>query len=91
MLGSWLYILGGCQGAYNCLSSVYRINLEELKSVYDENEFHITADWEEVRYRKVSAELFRWGHSSCVYGNSIFIFGGRNSEDLNELLSLDLD
>jgi hypothetical protein len=38
-----------------------------------------------------SAFLTRWGHSSSVYDNKIYIFGGRFSNDLNDLLVLDLD
>lgn len=36
-----------------------------------------------------SAFLTRWGHSSAVYDNKIYIFGGRFSNDLNDLLVLD--
>lgn len=38
-----------------------------------------------------SAFLTRWGHSSSVYDNKIYIFGGRFSNDLNDLLVLDVD
>ena len=35
--------------------------------------------------------LSRWGHSSCVEGNSVYIFGGRNNEDFNELLCFEYE
>lgn len=35
--------------------------------------------------------LTRWGHSSTVYDNKIFIFGGRFSSDLNDLLVFDIE
>ena len=35
---------------------------------------------------KNSSFLTRWGHSSVVYDNKIYIFGGRFSNDLNDLL-----
>ena len=38
-----------------------------------------------------SAFLTRWGHSSAVYDNKIYIFGGRFSNDLNDLLVLDIE
>lgn len=38
-----------------------------------------------------SAFLTRWGHSSSVYDNKIYIFGGRFSNDLNDLLVLDIE
>lgn len=33
--------------------------------------------------------MTRWGHSSTVQGNNIYIFGGRFSNDLNDVLVLD--
>jgi N-acetylneuraminic acid mutarotase len=35
--------------------------------------------------------LTRWGHSSAVYDNKIYIFGGRFSNDLNDLLVADFE
>ncbi len=40
---------------------------------------------------KNSSFLTRWGHSSAVYDNKIYIFGGRFSNDLNDLLVADLE
>ena len=37
-----------------------------------------------------SAFLTRWGHSSAVYNGNIYIFGGRFSNDLNDVLVFDL-
>lgn len=43
--------------------------------------------------RKVKGSTFltRWGHSSVVYENKIYIFGGRFSNDLNDILVVDLE
>ena len=35
------------------------------------------------------AFLTRWGHTSSSYGDKIYIFGGRFSNDLNDLLVFD--
>lgn len=31
----------------------------------------------------------RWGHTSYHYAGSIYVFGGRSEEDLNDLLKID--
>lgn len=36
-----------------------------------------------------SAFLTRWGHTSSTYDGKIYIFGGRFSNDLNDLLVFD--
>jgi N-acetylneuraminic acid mutarotase len=43
--------------------------------------------------RKVKGNTFltRWGHSSNVYDGKIYIFGGRFSNDLNDILVIDLE
>jgi hypothetical protein len=38
-----------------------------------------------------SSFLTRWGHSSAVYDNKIYVFGGRFSNDLNDLLVIDIE
>ncbi len=40
---------------------------------------------------KNSSFLTRWGHSSSVYDKKIYIFGGRFSNDLNDLLVADFE
>lgn len=45
-------------------------------------------EWKE-RSIKGTALLSRWGHSSATYDNKIYIFGGRFSTDLNDLLIFD--
>lgn len=35
--------------------------------------------------------MTRWGHSSAVYDNKIYIFGGRFSNDLNDILVADFE
>lgn len=33
--------------------------------------------------------LTRWGHTSVVFDNKIYVFGGRFSNDLNDILVVD--
>lgn len=34
--------------------------------------------------------MSRWGHSTAVYDNKIYVFAGRFSNDLNDLLVIDV-
>jgi hypothetical protein len=45
------------------------------------------------RERKVKNSTFltRWGHTSAVFDKKIYIFGGRFSNDLNDILVVDLE
>lgn len=45
------------------------------------------------RERKLENTTFltRWGHTSTVYNNKIYIFGGRFSNDLQDILVADFD
>jgi hypothetical protein len=45
-------------------------------------------EWTE-RKLKGTSFLSRWGHSSAVFDKKIYIFGGRFSNDLNDLLVAD--
>lgn len=44
------------------------------------------------RERKLHSTTFltRWGHSSAVHDGKIYIFGGRFSSDLNDVLAADI-
>lgn len=45
--------------------------------------------WQE-RKLKGASFLSRWGHSSAVYDGKIYVFAGRFSNDLNDLLVIDV-
>lgn len=51
----------------------------------------IMLNWEEVIYSCDEASLNRWGHCCCVDQLTIYIFGGRNTDDLNDLLCFEID
>ena len=85
IIGNQFFIIGGCHGKYRCLSDVYSIDLTPLIERGQIENLH----W--VSHKPSgSAFLTRWGHTSAVYDNKIHIFGGRFSNDLNDLLVLDL-
>lgn len=80
-----MYIIAGCHGKYRCLNDIYSLDLTDLLK-----NGKTTLRWQE---RKVKGNTFltRWGHSSVVYENKIYIFGGRFSNDLNDILVVDLE
>ena len=78
-------MIAGCYGKYRCLSDVYSLNLTPLLETGDIKELK----WVE-RKLKGSSFLSRWGHSSAVYDNKIYVFAGRFSNDLNDLLVIDV-
>ena len=42
-----------------------------------------------MKWRKIdfSADLSpRWGHVACLFDNSIYIYGGRSDQDLDEMI-----
>lgn len=80
-IGNELFIVGGCHGKYRCLSDIFSLDLTPLINGED----HENLVWRD-RKPLGSAFLTRWGHSSAVYDRKIYIFGGRFSNDLNDIL-----
>ena len=81
-----LVIIGGCFGRYRSLNDVWTINLAPL---IDHNQTE-NLIWKEHKLEG-SAFLTRWGHTSSMLKDKIYIFGGRFSSDLNDLLVIDLE
>ena len=86
LIGNQFFVIAGCHGKYRCLKDVYSLDLTPLL----ERENYEELEWKEHKPTG-SAFLTRWGHSSAVYDNKIYIFGGRFSNDLNDLLVLDIE
>lgn len=78
------YVIAGCYGKYRCLSDVFRIDL----SSYLKNGTCEGTHWEQIKL-KGSSFLTRWGHTSSLYNNQIFVFGGRFSSDLQDIIVID--
>ena len=81
-----MFIIAGCYAKYRCLSDVYSLDLTSLLSTGNPNQLK----WRERKIKGASF-LTRWGHSSAVYDKKIYVFGGRFSNDLNDLLVFDTE
>lgn len=84
VIGSIFFVIGGCHGKYRCLNDIWSIDLREwLQGATGER-----LEWKEIKM-KGSSFLTRWGHSSTVFDSKIYIFGGRFSSDLQDILVID--
>jgi hypothetical protein len=85
MMKTEMIVIGGCHSRYRSLNDVYSLDLKPLLETGDVNKL----EWKE---RKLEGATFltRWGHTSTVLGDKIYVFGGRFSNDLNDLLAIDL-
>lgn len=79
-------MVAGCHGKYRCLSDVYSLDLTPLLETGDTSNLR----WVE-RKLKGASFLSRWGHSSAVFDGKIYVFAGRFSSDLNDVLVLDMN
>lgn len=85
LIGNEFYVIAGCYSKYRPLSDVFSINLTKLKE---------TGTVEGLEWKERLNDqgfLTRWGQSSAVQGNNIYIFGGRFSNDLNDILVLNTE
>lgn len=78
-----MYILAGCHDKYRCLNDIFSIDLTPF--IIDST---IELEWNELKLKGTSF-LTRWGHSSAVFEDKIYLFGGRFSNDLQDLIVLD--
>lgn len=78
------YVLAGCYSKYRCLNDVWKVNLTSLLQTGTTNQL----EWEEVKLNRASF-LTRWGHTSAVFDEKIYVFGGRFSNDLQDILIID--
>lgn len=81
-----MFVIAGCHGKYRCLNDIFCVDLSPLL----ENGCLDELQWKEVKVNS-SSFLTRWGHTSVVYDRKIYIFGGRFSNDLNDILVVDVD
>ena len=77
-------MVAGCHAKYRCLSDIYSIDLTKLFETGSVQGLR----WRE-RKMKDNTFLTRWGHTSTVYDDKIYVFGGRFCNDLNDILILD--
>lgn len=84
MIGNEMFVVAGCHSKYRCLSDVWSLDLTPLLETGKTQELR----WVE-RKLKNAAFLTRWGHSTSVFNGKIYVFAGRFSNDLNDLLVID--
>ena len=85
IIGNEFFVVAGCHGKYRCLSDVYSLDLTSLLKTGNTQELR----WTE-RKLKGASFLSRWGHSTAVFDNKIYVFAGRFSSDLNDVLVIDV-
>ena len=85
MIGKEFFVVAGCHGKYRCLSDVYSLDLTPLLETGKTDQLR----WTE-RKLKGASFLSRWGHSSVVFEGKIYVFAGRFSSDLNDVLVIDV-
>lgn len=85
LLGNEFYVIAGCHSKYRCLSDVYCLDLTPLLQTGNTQDLK----WTE-RKLKGASFLSRWGHSSSVFDGKIYVFAGRFSSDLNDVLVIDI-
>jgi hypothetical protein len=84
LIDNKFYVISGCHFKYKPLSSVYSMDLSPLR----ETGSTAGLEWKEEVFNE-QGFLARWGQSIAVQDHYIYIFGGRFSNDLNDLLALD--
>lgn len=77
-------MIAGCYGKYRSLGDVWKIDLTSLL----ETDKTDGLEWQEVKI-KGSSFLTRWGHTSVVFDEKIYIFGGRFCNDLQDIIIVD--
>lgn len=85
LIGNEMFIIAGCHGKYRCLSDLYSLDLTPLLETGSAQQLR----WVE-RKPKGASFISRWGHSSAVYDGRIYLFAGRFSNDLNDVLVIDV-
>ena len=83
LLGNEFYVIAGCYAKYRCLSDIYSIDLTS----FFETGCTEGLTWRERRM-KDSTFVTRWGHTSAVYEDKIYVYGGRFCNDLSDILML---
>lgn len=77
-------MIAGCYSKYRCLNDIFSIDL----TAFFEAGKSESLNWRELKVSNCSF-LTRWGHTSVVYEDKIYVFGGRFSNDLNDILVID--
>lgn len=82
LINNKFYVIGGCYGKYKSLGDVYEMDLSELLEKGNASSLH----WKNIELKGEFTP--RWGHTSYVYNNCIYIFGGRSQDDQNDIVMI---
>jgi hypothetical protein len=88
-----LYIYGGHDIREGSHKTLYKLNLKEMQEWKAKNGIDITPPaWEEVETHGNNKPGYLAHHTSVVYNEKMYLYGGSNLETENQnLLSLDLN
>lgn len=86
LIGNEFFVIAGCHGKYRCLGDVLSMDLTPLIETGKVDDLK----WQERKLGESNSFLPRWGHSSVAHENKIYVFAGRFSNDLNDLLVIDI-
>jgi len=75
---------GGCHSEYVHLNDV---NIFDLSNFVERGDSNIMC--EKVNFGTQKVPSSRWGHTASVYNDQIYIYGGRNDQDISDLHVLD--
>ena len=91
MEGQRVVSFGGCHSEYVHLNDV---NVFDFKAFIESDGQNTQVNCIKLDFRTNTfgqVPSTRWGHAAAVHGNKLFILGGRNNDDINDLHSFDLD
>lgn len=78
---------GGCHSEYVHLNDV---NTFDLTNFVDSDGIDTRITCQKLTFRKNSTQpSTRWGHAAAVHADKVYILGGRNEVDLNDLFVFD--
>ena len=86
LINNELFIIGGCHTKYRPLTDIYSMDLSPFIKTQNID----LLEWKERTFNS-SSILSRWGHTSSVFEGKIYVFGGRFSSDLNDIVVIDIE
>ena len=82
-----LYMFGGIFENYQPINRIQFMDLSMVKEGNTDSVEDNVFEWRKVQLGMNQANsIGRWGHVSKVYDDCVYIFGGRNTNELNDLL-----
>ena len=73
-----MYIIAGSFDRFTLFGDMYSMDFASLLDTGNVEGLH----WKKHNLKGPKATLARWGHSSCVFEDRIYIYGGRAKEEI---------